>query len=849
MKTRIKSQQITPEQEAQFYREFASWSKERKYEYIKKSPKERVWRLKYTWRAWARGKQLAPEGNWSTWVIKAGRGFGKTRSGAEWVIEKAQEYPGCHIALVGRTVADVRDVMIKGLSGILTVSPPWFKPTYYPSKRLLIWSNGSYATTYSAEEPDQMRGPQHSFAWADERCFIAGTLIRTSKGLIPIEEIRPGDLVYTRGGLKRVKYAGLTNPSTTVYDLETSDGRVLTGTGNHPIWVQDKGFKPLHSLSSGDILMSWDQLKLNTVSSGMDADGGSTTDTIATEEESCYTEPSMHPYTGQFLQEWTSTTETKTKPITISQILRCLHDLNIRRGIGLEGGQSGTTKKDSEQVGSSGQTKSRILSPVLSVVRSLTLLVPVLNSALKIAEQHTDAKTLHRFLQLSVTSAANRSWPTEKECAIALLNAHMQLEKSLNRKNSVSPVGKAFMRMIQGPYAAQENVVSPTKIEILLQKREYASIARKLFQLISPHRKRSFAQEHAEICTETKENSVKVLKVKQCSEKMAVFNMEVEDCHEYFANDVLVHNCSWQYDDAWDQLMFGLRISPAPGIEPQCVVTTTPRNTKAMKELLKDPGTVVTHGSMYDNRENLSKRFIHEIDRKYKGTRLGRQEIDGDLIDDIDGALWKRKWIEDNRVQRGDHPELKRIVVGVDPPGSSQQTSEEPAECGIVVVGLGVNNHGYVLADYSLVGTPNEWASEAIKAYDFFKADRIIGEINFGGEMVGTIIKSLAKERGLDNIPFKAVRASRGKQVRAEPVSNLYQQNSVHHVGVLPDLEDQQCNWIPGEKSPDRLDACVWSITELMLDGKQGGGVYMEMPSEEEQQAYYEDDNVYSLWR
>lgn len=457
----------SPEEQVRLFREFASWSKKRKLAYLKKCPALQVLQYKETWRAWARDEQLAPEGAWSTWIIKAGRGWGKTRTGAEWVIEKARQYPGCHIALVGRTTSDVRKVMVLGISGILACSPHDFVPEYKPSLRLLIWPNGSTATTYSAEEPDQLRGPQHSFAWADERA-------------------------------------------------------------------------------------------------------------------------------------------------------------------------------------------------------------------------------------------------------------------------------------------------------------------------------------------------------------------------------------SWQYDDAWDQLSFGLRISPAPGVEPQCCVTTTPRNTKAIKALLADPGTVVTNGKTYDNRENLSPRFIREIERRYAGTRLGRQEIDGEVIDDIDGALWKRKWIEDHRTTK--RCDLKRIVVAVDPPGSSNTDTNEPAEAGIIVAGLGVDGRGYILADYSLTGTPNEWAGEATTAYSVFEADCIVGETNFGGEMVEAIIKSIAKDKGLNRVPFKAVRASRGKQLRAEPVSNLYQQGSVSHVGVFPDLEDQQCNWLPGEKSPDRLDALVWALTELMLGKNARGGMAVHRPSKEEQQQYEEDE-------
>lgn len=440
------SRNLTPEQERAVWRRFAAWSRQQKYEYLKTCSKEKALALKYTWRAWARDKQLAPPGEWSTWVVQAGRGFGKTRSGAEWIIEKAQAYPGCHIALVGRTVADVRDVMVKGRSGILACSPPWFKPVYHPSLRLLIWPNGSYATTYSADEPDQLRGPQHSFAWADERA-------------------------------------------------------------------------------------------------------------------------------------------------------------------------------------------------------------------------------------------------------------------------------------------------------------------------------------------------------------------------------------AWQYDDAWDQLSFGLRIAPAPGVNPQCVVTTTPRNTKAIKDLVADPDTVVTRGTMYENRANLAPRFIRDIERRYGGTRLGRQEIEGAIIDDIDGALWKRDWIERNRVVK--HPALKRIVVAIDPPATSALTSTNPAEAGIVVAGLGIDDHGYMLADYSLVGTPDEWASAALTAYHVFEANLIIGEINNGGDMVEAIIQNIAKGKGIRHIPFESVRATRGKQLRAEPVSSLYQRNLIHHVGTFPDCEDQQCNWLPGERSPDRLDANVWAFTNLMVgDGE-----------------------------
>jgi phage terminase large subunit-like protein len=405
--------------------------------------------LYFDWDIWARPKQKEPPGNWRVWLILAGRGFGKTRTGAEWIRAQVEQGKCKRLSLVGRTAADVRDVMVEGESGLLACSPPRNRPHYEPSKRRLTWPNGAMATTYSADEPDALRGPQHDGFWADEPA-------------------------------------------------------------------------------------------------------------------------------------------------------------------------------------------------------------------------------------------------------------------------------------------------------------------------------------------------------------------------------------SWQHEETWDNLMFGLRL----GKNPRGVATTTPKPTRLIKTLITLATTYVTRGNSYENKANLPKAFFEEIIRRYEGTRLGRQEINAEILDDNPGALWKRDWIERNRVVK--HPDLKRIVVAIDPPGSSAETSDEPAECGIIVEGLGVDNHGYVLADYSLVGTPNEWAAAGLTAYNLFQADIIIAEVNFGGEMVGSVIKLVAKEQGMGKIPFEAVHASRGKQIRAEPVSNLYQQDIIHHVGTFPQLEDQQCNWLPGEKSPDRLDANVWGFTKLIVNAGPSAQAHLD---------------------
>lgn len=392
---------------------------------------EQAAHLLYDWDIWARPKQREPVGNWRVWLIMAGRGFGKTKTGAEWTRREIETERCGRFALVGRTAADVRDVMVEGESGILHCSPPWNRPHYEPSKRRLTWPNGAIATTYSADEPDALRGPQHDGFWADEPA-------------------------------------------------------------------------------------------------------------------------------------------------------------------------------------------------------------------------------------------------------------------------------------------------------------------------------------------------------------------------------------AWQYEDTWDQLMFGLRL----GKNPRGVATTTPRPTRLIKSLVSAPTTHVTRGSTYENRANLAPAFLEQIIRKYEGTRLGRQELEAEILDDVEGALWKRAMIEDYRVTRA--PELVRVVVSIDPAITAEEGSDET---GIIIAGLGADKHGYVLDDRSMKASPMTWANESITAYHRHKADRVVGEVNQGGDLIETTLRTIEK-----HISYTSVRATRGKQTRAEPVASLYERGLIHHVGSFPALEDQLCSWEPGiSKSPDRLDALVWAFHELMV--------------------------------
>jgi phage terminase large subunit-like protein len=277
--------------------------------------------------------------------------------------------------------------------------------------------------------------------------------------------------------------------------------------------------------------------------------------------------------------------------------------------------------------------------------------------------------------------------------------------------------------------------------------------------------------------------------------------------------------------DGWDNMMFGMRES-----NPRGIVTTTPRPIPLLKKIIARDSTIVTRGSTWDNKANLSPIFYSEVIEPLMGTRLGRQEIEAEILDDVPGALWTRDLIEKNRLPalRGDDDRrellgrMKRVVVAMDPAGGSSKTSDE---MGIVVAGLRDDNHACVLADATARMSPDQAARRAIQAYDDWGADRIVGEVNNGGEWIGQTISLTAKTmqaegvRDSDTVAYKSVRASRGKATRAEPIAALDEQGRVHHVGTFPLMEDQLCEWDPlaGMPSPDRLDARVWALTELML--------------------------------
>lgn len=261
---------------------------------------------------------------------------------------------------------------------------------------------------------------------------------------------------------------------------------------------------------------------------------------------------------------------------------------------------------------------------------------------------------------------------------------------------------------------------------------------------------------------------------------------------------------AWFYPETFDQLMFGLRL----GQNPQCVITTTPKPSPLVRGLLDRKGTVITRGSTFENEANLAPAALQQLKEKYGNTRMGRQELYAEVLDDTEGALWGYSMIESMRIPEERMPDLARIVVAIDPAVTNNEDSDET---GIVVAGMGVDGKYYVLEDASGKMSPDGWGRKAVDCYYKNQADRIVAEVNNGGDLVERLIRTIDNK-----VPYTPVHASRGKLVRAEPIAALYEQKKVHHVGTFPELEDQMTSFIGGsKKSPDRLDALVWALTEL----------------------------------
>ena len=627
---------------------------------------------------WARTNQLPPGSDWRTWLVLAGRGFGKTRLAAEWLAYQAVKTAGTRWAVVAPTYGDVRDTCVEGESGLLNILDRYkMVKQWNRSLGELTLKNGSRIKLFSADEPDRLRGPQHHGAW----CFIAGTMIATPSGDKAIETLQVGDKVYTSGGIQRVLATGERDAE--IWKVDFGSG-VLVGSAEHPVMTQ-RGWVEMQYLRKDDSLYLWKD------------DGDITQRDTSTATKTGANFGSIASFgkkpTAQSHRVTKSITSTKSKTITAWKT------------------SSASAPSNTEQ-NTPKQQKRSFAENVSNRLRFLT----------------------------------RQAAPTTAEPATgALANAN---------GNSTPIPAKSAAKSFR--HAAHVSVVSDASTLGVVGR---------------------------------------------------VHNLTVDGEHDYYANGVLVHNCdelaAWRYPETWDQLQFGLRL----GTDPRVVVTTTPKPTKLIRELTNRADVHVTRGSTFDNAKNLAPTALTQLLARYEGTRLGRQELYGEILNDVEGALWSLDLIDANRTTTPDI--LARVVVGVDPAVTSNDTSDET---GIIVAGRDTEGHAYILADYSLKASPLEWAKRAIDAYDTHHADAIVVEVNNGGDMIPTLIRQIRP-----GIPVKTVRASRGKHTRAEPIAALYEQSRVHHTQPFTTLEDQMCSWtVDDPKSPDRLDALVWALTELM---------------------------------
>jgi len=263
---------------------------------------------------------------------------------------------------------------------------------------------------------------------------------------------------------------------------------------------------------------------------------------------------------------------------------------------------------------------------------------------------------------------------------------------------------------------------------------------------------------------------------------------------------------SWKYSETWDQLLFGLRL----GDNPKVIVTTTPKPIPLVKDLAKRKDVHITSGSTFENKANLAESSLEQLKQRYEGTRLGRQELYAEVLEDVEGSLWSRDLIEKSILPYNEKlPDMKRIVVAVDPAVTANKNSDET---GIVVCSVDFKGRYYILNDMSGKYTPDAWAKKVVEAYESYKADKVIAEVNNGGDLVERVVKTQH-----ESVSYKSVRATRGKFVRAEPIAALYEQKRVKHLERFSLLEDQLCSYNPEitKQSPDRLDALVWGLTEL----------------------------------
>lgn len=696
----------------------------------KKSLLEWLENVRYVWELNARKEQKIPPGEWSTWLVLAGRGWGKTKVGAESVRQLVRDNGYRAVGLIGPTAADARDTMIEGKGGssLIEVSHPDEGVQYFPTKRRIEWGNGAQGSAFSAEEPERLRGPQHDLLW----CLSAGTMVLMADGLErPIEDVSPGDMVQGLTGPREVLVSA--SRLADLWEVGLADGSRLEGSGDHPV-LTERGWVQIRHLTRDDRIYPWVE-------------------------------------TGAKTSKGTSTATSQVQSFTDTESF-------TRRGLVLsQGGGTSTTG-----MGSRATTGPRTLSP----------------SAPRSTRGNTRSNESRRGASFAETSS-----------------------RALETQSTVTLAGPGRTSQPEG---------------------------------LLPHGASTVAR-----LSELGVEPIAVSAVSTLGRVGRVYNLEVDVDHVFVANGLLTHNCdelaAWRYlDETWDMAMFGLRL----GKNPRNIITSTPKPLPKIRELVADAvpasemeegmvvETVVTRGATMDNRDNLAPQFLEVLMRKYEGTRLGRQELYAEILDDNPNALFQQVNIDRSRVdlvrgklrtkgeisleyrepQGAERPQrfktvFEELVIAVDPSMSADIDSDET---GIVVMARDRDMHLYVLEDASGIYSPNDWAMVVVRLYEKYGADAVVAEVNQGGDLVENTIRTVEKEISSGRLNYKKVRASRGKVSRAEPVGALEEQGRIHHVDDLPKLEEQLVTFTPGyQRSPDRLDAYVWGAHHLVVQHEKEG--------------------------
>lgn len=749
--------------------DFDSWSLDRKNEFIKN--------LKFNWDFWARPTQKLPslESEWKVWMILSGRGWGKTRTGAEAIKKLMLENPGCRVGIVGMTAGAVRDTCYEGEA--LDITTELFTARGWSTMGDLVVGDRVYASDGTLTDIEWV-----SDIYNDRPCYR----VTLSDGSVINADAQHKWYVHTEQAGYRVQ----TTQEMAIAGVRR--GRMYHWSVNAPV-----------TLKTPSVIPTIDPYCLGYwLGDGTAKNGNITTmdsEVIARFEAAGY---KTRAY------EWGSRGKAQTYGVYKFQTdLRQLKLLNSKH-VPDEVWHWSTADRlnfiqgmmDSDgDVTERGQcafnnTNYKLIAGLHSILSSVGVRVSLPN------KPHTSASQ-------GVSDSWRLSFTTDLPVVGLLRKSKNQIVADRSRDRaivSIESVQSVPVRCISVKHASHVFLVGrsfiPTHNSGLL-----AVIPPEMYSQNGGKYNKSLGQ----------------LTLSNGSKAFGYSGADPEKLRGFQSNFLWMDElCAFSYaQEAWDMAMMGLRL----GKHPRIIITTTPKPSPLIIELVRrgveEPDNVIlTTGSTFDNSANLPQSTLDELRKRYEGTTMGRQELYAELILDDPGALWKRANIEDLRISVHDFDitKMQKIVVAIDP--SMSAVTERESETGMIVAGLGLNGHAYIIEDCSaLRPSPDTWSKLAIAKYHEYAANRIVAEVNQGYDLVTNLLNTHD-----DTVPVKKVYATRGgKFLRAEPIAALYEQNRVHHVGLHPKLEDQMTQWIPGKASPDRLDAMVWALTDLML----GGGV------------------------